>query len=85
MKRIIVLHYTGSQANNLKLARRISRKMRGAQMLGQCVLVDFEDVEVSAEFLAILVSSGPVDKARFCGLPIIQQRLVRSLRRKGPQ
>jgi hypothetical protein len=84
VKRIIVLHYTGSEATSLKIATRISRKMLGAQFQGICVLVDFEDVlEISPQFLTVLVSSGLAGKARFCGLPILQQRFVRSLQQKG--
>lgn len=77
MKRIIVLHHTGSDATNLKLARRIARKMQSAQKQGSCVLIDFEDVlEVSPEFLTILTSAALRDKVKFCGLPPVQQRVV---------
>jgi hypothetical protein len=83
MRRILLLLYTGPQAGNPKLARRIARKMRGAQDQGICVVCDCEDVEVSEEFLQILVSAARPDKTKLCGLPIIQQGLVaRALSRK---
>jgi hypothetical protein len=83
MKRITVLHYTGADGTNLKVARRIARKMLAAQRQGICVLLDFEDVDVSSEFLAILVSSARAEMARFCGLPILQQHQVVRLQNKG--
>jgi len=79
MRRILLLRYAGRKAENLKLAQRIARKMRGAQDQGTCVVIDCEDVDVSEEFLKILVSAARTDKTRFCGLPIVQQHLVASL------
>jgi hypothetical protein len=76
LKRITVLHYAGSDGSTLKVARRIARKMLGAQRLGICVLIDLEDVKnISADFLTILVSCAVTDKARFCGLSIREQHL----------
>ena len=79
MRRILLLRYTGLQARNPKLAHRIARKVRGAQDQGVCVVLDCEDVEISEEFLQILVSAVRTDKTKLCGLPIAQQRLVASL------
>ncbi len=83
MKRITVLHYVGTNGSNLKVARRIARKMLGAQKLGICVLVDFEDVNPSADFLTIVVSAAEGEKARFCGLSIREQHFVVSLQTRG--
>ena len=79
MINILLLQITGASAINLKVARRLARKVSGAQRIGHCVLIDCEDVEVSEEFLQILVSVACADKTKFCGLPILQQQLVVSL------
>ena len=71
MKRLIVYTYTGAAATNLIVARRLSRKMLGAQGMGHCVLVDFEEVEASWEFLEVLLKGLRPDKVKFCGLPIM--------------
>ncbi len=79
MIRIILLQFTGASAINLKIARRLALKVSGAQRIGHCVLIDCEDVEVSEEFLQVLVSVARADRTKFCGLPIVQQHLVGSL------
>jgi hypothetical protein len=85
MRRVILLEHTGGGAQNLKVAARIVRKIEGAQRQGECLLVDCENVEVSPEFLALLVAAAQPDKIRFCGLPLLQQRFVvlRQRRRKS--
>jgi hypothetical protein len=79
MIRIILLQFTGPSAINLKIARRLARKISVAQHIGYCVLIDGEDVEMSEEFLQVLVSVACADKTKFCGLPILQQQMVVSL------
>ena len=70
MKRLIIFKHTGAAATNLAIARRLSRKLLGAQRSGHCVLVDFERVEASRAFLQILLNELHPEKIKFCGLPI---------------
>jgi len=73
MRRILLYKYTGRRADNLTIARRLLRRLRGAQQTGECILVDCEDVEVTQEFLQVLRSESRFEKIRFCGLPIPDQ------------
>ena len=85
MIRIILLQHIGASAINLKIARRLARKISGAQSIGHCVLIDCEDVEVSEEFLHVLISIARADRTKFCGLPILQQQLVVSLLKENTE
>lgn len=73
MRRIILYKYTSRRADNLTIARRLVRRLRGAQQTGECILVDCEDVEVTQEFLQVLRAESRFEKIRFCGLPILDQ------------
>jgi len=73
MTRLIIFKHTGAAATNLAVARRLSRKLLGAQCSGNCVLVDFEHVEASRTFLEVLLNDLRPDKVKFCGLPINTQ------------
>ncbi len=70
---IILLEHTGATAINLKIARRLAQKVRGAQRNGHCVLIDCEDVEPSQEFLEVLLKEARPEKVKFRGLPILRQ------------
>ena len=83
MKRVVLFDYTGDKANDLKIARRLARKLLGAQRAGECILFDCENVEVSPEVLEILRKESYPDKIRFCGLPIPDQDGSRALRRRS--
>jgi hypothetical protein len=85
MRRLIVLHYTGPQAGNLVIARRIARKIRGAVKSRQCILVDFEDTSPSLAVLELVAAEMRPDKVRVCGLSIADQILLKHLvrHRKG--
>jgi len=83
MKRITLLHYTGARARNLKVARRIARKIVGALRNGECLLIDCEDTEVSADFLKELTVVAHPEKIRFCGLPQPQQQALPFDERQG--
>jgi hypothetical protein len=78
MRWLNLRRYTGAKATNLEVARRIVRKIQGAQRRRECLMINCEDVEVSSEFLALLVVAARTDKIRFCGLPRDQQRIVAS-------
>jgi hypothetical protein len=76
MKRLIVKTFTGAVADDLRIARRVARKIKGAQNQGICVLVDCEDVVPSQAFLDVLIKDAHPDKVRFCGLPISRQFII---------
>jgi len=78
VRRLILLNYTGATAENLVAAERIVRKIHGARREKECLLIDCEDVEVSDSFLMILISAAHPDKIRFCGLPLLQQKFLKS-------
>lgn len=73
MKRMIVFNYTGAEATNLAIAKRLARKIRGAQRNGECVLVDCDECEISLDFLNVLLKGAKPDKTKFCGLAIMLQ------------
>ena len=84
MKRITVLHYTGATANNPKIAKRLSRKIRAIQRNGECVLVDLEDVEPTDAFVDVLLEGAHPEKIKFCGISIMLQiKLALRLPEKG--
>jgi hypothetical protein len=73
MIRITVYDHTGRCADNLKLARRIGNKARGAVSNGACVLIDFSDVVFSAAFAKEVKTVVREDKIKLVGLPISEQ------------
>ena len=73
MKWIVLYRHTGRIAANLKVARRVARKIQGAQRSGHCIVVSCEDVTVSPEFLRIMAEGTSPEKVRFAGLPIRDQ------------
>jgi hypothetical protein len=73
MIRITVFHHTGCRADNLKLARRIANKARGAVGNGMCVLIDFDEVIFSPAFMAEVKAVVREDKIKLVGLPISEQ------------
>ncbi len=79
MIRLEICQWTGLRAENLAVARNLGRKIEGSQRQGECVLVDFEGVEVSRKFLGVLLRKATEDKVKCCGLPIPLQAVVRSL------
>jgi hypothetical protein len=78
VRRIAVKQYTGLKADQPAIARRLARKIQGAIVQRQCLLLDFEGTAASPEFLDVLLSVAVQPKIRFCGLPVIQQQLVHS-------
>lgn len=78
MIRIIVFHHTGSRADNLKIARRIANKVRGAVANGTSVLIDCDQTEIHPEFLDELLRAYREGKVKFGGLPIGEQDKIRS-------
>jgi len=76
VRRLLLVNYTGATAANLAIAQRIVRKIHGARRQRECLLIDCEEVEVSQDFLKVLVSAAHPEKIRFCGLPLIQQQFV---------
>ena len=73
MIRITVFHLTGVEAKNMKIARRIANKARGAVGQGKCVLIDFDEVVFSAAFMAEVRAVVREDKIKLVGLPISEQ------------
>lgn len=75
MRRLEIIRYTGTRANNLKIAARLSRKLLEAIRHGECLLLDFEGVEPTQDFLDALLkhARGYDEKVKFCGLPIMRQ------------
>ena len=76
MRRLILKRLTGANACHLGVARKIVRRIVGAQNQNECLLIDCEGVEVSPQFLFALLAVASEEKVRFCGLPPNQQRLV---------
>jgi hypothetical protein len=78
MIRITVFHHTGCRADNLKIARRIANKVRGAVGSGMCVLIDCDQTDSSPDFLEELLRAYREDKVKYCGLPRSEQDKMRS-------
>jgi hypothetical protein len=73
VKRLIIFDHTGPYADNLRHARRLARKIQGAQAQGECILVDAENVDATEDFLRILLRNAVPEKVKICGLPISTQ------------
>ena len=78
MIRITVFHHTGGGAKNLKIARRIANKARGAVGKGMTVLIDCDQVEIHPEFLNELLRAYREGKVKYGGLTINAQDKIRS-------
>lgn len=69
MKFLSVYQLTGRHANNLKIARRLNRKLIARQQLGECTVLDWAKVEIiEASFLTCVAAGLRDDRVRFCGL-----------------
>ena len=79
MRRILLSRYTGPIADDLAVAHRVSKKLRGARRTGECVLLDCDHVLIGPSFLEVLVKQSHPDKVRFCGLSPSNQRLIQKL------
>lgn len=73
MKWLVLYRYTGTDGSKLKTARRIARKIQGAQRSGQCIVVDCSDVTLVPDFLRIMAEGTNPEKVKFAGLPIRDQ------------
>jgi hypothetical protein len=87
MRRVIVLSLTGRRADNLTAVKRVARKIRRSVGMGQCVLVDCEDVEMPLPALECLAAEAHPERVKFCGLSIADQLVLKHLinRRQTPQ
>jgi len=83
VRRLLLKNYTGATAENLATAQRIIRKIQGARRQKECLLIDCDEVEVSREFLATLLSAAHPKRVRFCGLPLLQQQIVKLQEKRG--
>ncbi len=70
MKFLSVYQLTGRHANNLKIARRLNRKLLARQQLGECTVLEWERVEIiEGPFLACVALGLRVERVRFGCLP----------------
>jgi hypothetical protein len=71
LRRVEIKNYNGLYRNRGVLAR-IRRKIEGAILQGECVLLDGEGVVgLTAEDLAVLIRDLPAEKLRVAGFPFI--------------
>jgi hypothetical protein len=67
MTRLELRSFNG-QFRNRGVVERIRRRIQGRVRDGQCVLLDFEGVEISAQELARILEGWPADRVKSCGM-----------------
>jgi hypothetical protein len=66
MSRLELAPWRG-QLGNSGVVAKIRRKIAGRIRQGECVLLDFEQVTLTAEQLAELIQDWPAARVKFCG------------------
>jgi hypothetical protein len=69
VKELKIYHFTGRRAANIKIAKSLNRKLKAAQNMGVCTLLDWTEItEIDPEFVSIVTEDLRMEKVCLAGL-----------------